>query len=238
MNNPPLISCVIPIKNRHHLIGETIQSIVAQTYSNWEMIIVDDHSDDIEDLKKIIADLADDRIRLVELGLNGAGVSAARNMGNMLAQGDYIAVMDSDDIAYPERFEQSMAAVNDTGAGIVYGDIDWWDADADKVWRRDATNSQYYSRPFDLNQLREVNYIPHMTVMYKRAIAYDFPYNSFLRRGEDWDMLLRAARYGVTIEYVGTVMGKVRRHEQSIIRQDLSEFDYDQMVKENNKKTD
>jgi hypothetical protein len=91
MNNQPLVSCIIPIKNRQHLIGDTIRSIIAQTYSNWEMIIIDDHSDDIDDLKRVIGEFNDERIKLVELNLNGSGVAAARNMGNMLARGDYIA---------------------------------------------------------------------------------------------------------------------------------------------------
>jgi hypothetical protein len=79
-----------------------------------------------------------------------------------------------------------------------------------------------------------LNYIPNVTVMYKRTIAHNFPYNSFLRRAEDWDMLLRAASYGVKIVFVNQAWVKVRRHDQSIIRQDMTEYDYDQMVKDSN----
>ena len=99
MNNSPLVSIIIPTYNRAHLIGETLESITAQTYTNWECIVVDDGS--IDNTLLILEDYSsrDKRFRLYkrpEDKLKGA--NACRNYGFELSVGDYIVFMDSDDL--------------------------------------------------------------------------------------------------------------------------------------------
>lgn len=97
----PLFSIIIPTYNRAHILPRTIASVLAQTYSNWECIIVDDGSTD--STKDLIASYSDTRIKYVYQ--HNAERSAARNNGIRHAQGKYICFLDSDDEYLPEHLE-------------------------------------------------------------------------------------------------------------------------------------
>jgi len=104
----PLISILMPTFNRASIIGETINSILEQTYSNWECIIVDDNSED--NTSEILQPyLKDKRIKLFikPLGVQ-KGANASRNYAFNLASGEYIYWFDSDDIIHPKTFELCM----------------------------------------------------------------------------------------------------------------------------------
>jgi glycosyltransferase involved in cell wall biosynthesis len=99
----PLISIIIPTYNRARLIGETFDSIIAQTYTNWECIIVDDGSSD--DTAQVIADYIkkDDRFHYYHRPIDRLkGANACRNYGYELSKGDYIKWFDSDDIMHTD----------------------------------------------------------------------------------------------------------------------------------------
>ena len=102
----PVVSVVMPVYNRERYVGAAIQSILDQTFTDFEFIIVDDGSSDGS--VDVIQNFDDPRIRLIILGEN-RGIGVARNTGNNAARGEYIAVMDSDDIALPQRLEKQVA---------------------------------------------------------------------------------------------------------------------------------
>ena len=104
--NSPLVSVVMPVYNRERYVGAAIESILAQTFTDFEFIIVDDGSTDHS--VDVIKRFPDPRIRLIQMPKN-QGISAARNAGNELARGEFIAVMDSDDIALPRRLEKEVS---------------------------------------------------------------------------------------------------------------------------------
>lgn len=109
-----MISIIIPIYNRAHLIEETIASIKAQTYTNWECIIVDDGSTDntVAITKKIIE--ADKRFQLVKRPPHlKKGPSSCRNYAITKIIGDYIQFFDSDDIMHPEHLKLKIEAIQD-----------------------------------------------------------------------------------------------------------------------------
>jgi len=99
--NSPLVSVIMPVFNRERFVGEAVQSILNQRYSNFELIIVDGGSKDksIEIIKNFNA--RDNRIKIFNQMTHG--IPSARNEGIRYAQGKYIAIMDSDDISLPER---------------------------------------------------------------------------------------------------------------------------------------
>ena len=99
-----LVSIITPAYNSEKYIAETIESVLNQTYKNWEMIIIDDCSTD--KTSKLVNDyiLADSRIKLVSLNKNG-GVSNARNIGLSKARGAFVAFLDSDDIWVKNKLE-------------------------------------------------------------------------------------------------------------------------------------
>jgi glycosyltransferase involved in cell wall biosynthesis len=102
MGEQPLVSVVIPSYNRAHSIGQTLDSLVAQTHRNWEAIVVDDGSRD-QTRQVVEPYLRYHPVRYVYQ--TNHGVSWARNRGMALATGDYIALLDSDDIWHPWKLE-------------------------------------------------------------------------------------------------------------------------------------
>jgi glycosyltransferase involved in cell wall biosynthesis len=118
MNNS-LVSVIIPTYNRAHLISETLDSILAQTYTNWECVVVDDGSTDNTNevltryLKK------DDRFRYL-INDRTKGAQGARNTGVLNAKGDFIQFFDSDDIMYPNHLKAKIDAfIQNTSLDIV-----------------------------------------------------------------------------------------------------------------------
>ena len=99
------ISVVTSVYNCEKYIKETIQSVIDQTYTDWEYIIIDDCSRD--NSAKIIQSIQDDRIRFIKNETN-QGQCANLNKGIKLARGEYIARLDHDDICYPDRFVKQL----------------------------------------------------------------------------------------------------------------------------------
>ncbi|MFO7258616.1 MAG: glycosyltransferase family 2 protein [Bacteroidota bacterium] len=98
----PLVSIIMPTYNRAHLIGETIQSVIDQTYTNWELLVIDDGSED--GTEAVVTGFADSRILYDKLDHTGY-IGKARNHGIKKSRGEYIAFLDSDDLWRPDKLE-------------------------------------------------------------------------------------------------------------------------------------
>ncbi|UBZ07455.1 glycosyltransferase [Salegentibacter mishustinae] len=108
----PLVSIIIPTYNRAHLIGETLESILAQTYTNWECIVVDDGSTDYTDELLEFYRKKDHRIQFHHRPPNRRkGANACRNYGYELSQGDYIQWFDSDDVMFINHLEALLSVL-------------------------------------------------------------------------------------------------------------------------------
>jgi glycosyltransferase involved in cell wall biosynthesis len=101
----PLISVIIPTYNRAGCIKRAVNSVLAQTYTNLEVIVVDDGSED--NTESVVASMPDGRVRYVRQDAN-RGAAAARNAGVRYAEGELIAFQDSDDYWYPDKLEKQM----------------------------------------------------------------------------------------------------------------------------------
>ena len=102
---PALVTVAMPVYNAGKYLRLSVLSIVKQTFTNWELLIIDDGSTD--DALKDIADIKDARIRIFRDGTN-KGLAARLNEAVNLAQGYYFARMDQDDVSYPERFARQI----------------------------------------------------------------------------------------------------------------------------------
>lgn len=121
-NEKPIVSVILPTYNRAHLVGRAINSVLNQTYQDFEIIVVDDGSTD--DTKEVINSFTDTRIRYIKHQQNKGG-SAARNTGIKLANGKYIAFQDSDDEWLPQKLEIQVEAFSTASSevGVVYTDM-------------------------------------------------------------------------------------------------------------------
>jgi teichuronic acid biosynthesis glycosyltransferase TuaG len=115
----PRVSIITPAYNAAAHIGETIASVQAQTFEDWEMLIADDASSD--DTCAVVAGFAaqDSRLTLIRQAENG-GPAVARNAALAEARGRYICFLDSDDLWLPEKLERQLAFMAETGAAVGY----------------------------------------------------------------------------------------------------------------------
>lgn len=117
MQDSGFVSIITPTFNCGHLIAETIRSVQAQTYTRWEMIIVDDCSSD--NTRDIVTQFKDDRIKYHCLEHN-SGAAVARNTALKMARGRWIAFLDSDDLWMPEKLEQQIKFMVQNGYVFSY----------------------------------------------------------------------------------------------------------------------
>lgn len=117
--NSKLVSIITPMYKGAAFVGETIESVLKQTYTDWEMIIVDDCSPDDGAGIRVVKQYMDPRIKLVESKVN-KGSSGARNTALRMAQGRYIAFLDSDDLWHPDFLERQLAFMSEKDAGLVF----------------------------------------------------------------------------------------------------------------------
>ena len=119
METQPLISVIMPCYNMERFIGESIRSVMQQSYENWEMLIVDDAS--VDRTAECIQDLCrqDNRIRF-EVKAKHSGIADSRNRCIAMAQGRYYAFLDADDIWYPNKLEQQLDFMTEKNIGFCY----------------------------------------------------------------------------------------------------------------------
>jgi glycosyltransferase involved in cell wall biosynthesis len=129
MSSKPSISVIIIFLNEERFIREAIESVFAQTYDNWELLLVDDGStDDSTQIALNYAEQYPGKVRYLEHpGHQNLGMSASRNLGIRYAEGEYIAFLDADDVWLPHKLEEQMAILDShPDAGAVYGTTQYW----------------------------------------------------------------------------------------------------------------
>jgi len=125
----PLVSVIVPFLNAMAFLHETVESVFAQTFSNWELILVDDGSTDASSQLAIdYSKKSSGRIRYLQHeGHQNQGASASRNLGFRHARGRYISFLDSDDVLLPHKLERQVAILEaQPDAGMVYGLSQYW----------------------------------------------------------------------------------------------------------------
>ncbi|UGB30594.1 glycosyltransferase family 2 protein [Metabacillus sp. B2-18] len=130
----PLVSIITPSYNSTKFIPATIESVLSQTYQNWEMLIVDDCSKD--ESRKVIREYTekDDRIKLIELTEN-SGAAVARNTAIKAAKGKYVAFLDSDDLWVPTKLEKQIEFMEINDYTFTYSKYQLMDVDGNKLDR-------------------------------------------------------------------------------------------------------
>jgi Glycosyl transferase family 2 len=191
----PLISVVVPTYNRGRLLLETIHSVLAQSYRDYELIVVDDGSED--ETESLLAPYRS-RLRLVRQA--NAGVASARNLGWRHSQGQLICFLDSDDLWLPRKLEKQVAfAQAHPQYGLIATEIAPFDADGPRP-ERCRRNMYPIRNGYVLEQLLFSNWLQTSTVMIRRealerAGGFDEDVGSF---GEDWLLWMKiAAQYPV-----------------------------------------
>ena len=191
-NDNELVSIIMPVYNGAQTICEGIDSVLAQTYVRWELIIIDDCSTD--DTKKVVASYQDKRIRYWRQSKN-LGVAMARNKGICMAYGRYIAFLDSDDLWLPEKLAHQLAFMSLNNYGFTYTEYRHF-TESSNIVGKIIKVPDYV----DYQELLKGNVIGCLTVMLDRYIFPEIKMSA--ERHEDyitWLNLLQAGKkaYGL-----------------------------------------
>jgi glycosyltransferase involved in cell wall biosynthesis len=205
-----LVSIVMPAYNRAHLIGETIQSVLDQSYSNWELIIIDDGSTD--DSRTIINEFNDQRIQYYAIEHYGI-LGKVRNVGMNYSKGSYIAFLDSDDLWLPHKLVFQLALFKKyPQASFAFGHGEQFGSGAIPPPELETLFVGNVFYPILLKE-RFVFYVP--TIIFKKAILEKIiAIDESLLSGGDIDFFLRMAHVYEGI-FSNEIVVKIRKHEQS-----------------------
>lgn len=200
------VSVIIPTYNRAHCLGRAISSVVAQTYTNWELIIVDNNSTD--DTDEVVRTYRDERIKLLKIENDGI-IASSRNMGIDVASGEYVAFLDSDDWWFPDKLRLSVNQLQ-FGADIVYHDMYQVSALPPKLrhWKRAKTRA--LTKPVFPDLLFGGNAIVNSSVVVKIDLMRKikgFAENSSLVAVEDYDAWLRLAQHTDSFVRIPKLLG-------------------------------
>jgi glycosyltransferase involved in cell wall biosynthesis len=192
----PLVSVILPAYNAAGFIGETLDSVLAQTLSSLEVLVIDDGSQD--DTNAIVDRLAREESRVRVVHQENAGVGAARNAGIRSARGTYIAPIDADDLWSPHKLEKQVARMEECGdeTGMVY----CWSDLIDGTGRSVGASRPYRIEGRITRALIVRNILANASVPLFRAKALS-DVGGYLTRDqqggaqgcEDWDLALRVA---------------------------------------------
>jgi len=129
MNNPPTVSVIVIFYNAERFIEEAVESVLAQTFGDWELLLADDGSTDgSSEIAKRYAAARPEKVRYLEHEAHrNRGMSATRNLGVAHARGRYLAFLDADDVWLPQKLEQQVAILDaHPEAALVYGVMRYW----------------------------------------------------------------------------------------------------------------
>lgn len=192
LRHKPRISVIMAVYNCEDYVGMAIESVQAQTFEDWELICVDDASTD--DSAEVVERYAasDPRIKLIRQPSN-RGPAPARNTAIAAAQGEFVAVLDSDDLAPPNRFEVSLEAFSQTpDLGLVGGRYYIIGPSGD-IYER-VERPRLDDEQFKTNLKQHTMPVPHSSCMIRRELLASVGgYDERLPAAQDFDMVLRVS---------------------------------------------
>lgn len=191
----PTVTIVTPSYNAENLIGRTIESVLDQSFQDWELLVIDDCSKD--GTRDVVAAYAgrDSRIRLIALAKNNGAPAAPRNIGVREARGHWIAFLDADDIWHPQKLAlQLEAAIANSGDFICSQMKDF--SDDETLSFTPVVNAPVEAISFARQRIK--GRIPTSSVLVARELMLTFPFNEDIRYKavEDYHCWLRILESG------------------------------------------
>ncbi|MCX6077382.1 MAG: glycosyltransferase [Campylobacterales bacterium] len=216
--NQPLVTVITPLYNAEKYIAQTIESVLNQTYINWEMIIVDDCSTDVS--RKIVKtyEKEDNRVILLESSINFGGPAKPRNRGLENAKGEYVAFLDADDVWLPEKLEKQLDFIRSTNADIVHTLANV--IDENSIHQGFLNGHRVYNKLKYLFNEKSVlyytNFININSVLMKTNQQIKFSEDKNLVALEDWNYWIDNLYSGLTVKLLEERLLNYRVHSASI----------------------
>jgi glycosyltransferase involved in cell wall biosynthesis len=203
-----MVSVIIPTFNQAELLQKALQSVINQTFQDWEAIVIDNHSQD--NTKEIVESMNDSRIRYLLFSNQGI-IASSRNLGINIAYGDYIAFLDSDDLWYPLKLSTCLDYLKQGADAACHGTWIRKDGVLDKKF----IPANPYHNLYKTLLLKGNSTIATSTVVLKKQCLKQFGVfseNPAMVMAEDYDLWLRLAKNNVRWIIIPKILGEYTVH--------------------------
>ena len=206
----PRVSVIVPCYNTANFVSATLESVFAQTYTDYEIIVVNDGSPDTVELERVLAPWAD---RIVYVKTTNQGLAGARNNGIRVSKGELIALLDSDDLWEPNYLDVQVRKLDENpSADVVYPNALIFGAEPEARSHFIASTGEV-----TFTSLIQETCVVMVSVLARRsALERAGLFDSSLRSCEDFDMWLRCIKSGSRIIYHDQVLVCYRRRKGSL----------------------
>jgi glycosyltransferase involved in cell wall biosynthesis len=201
----PLVSIIIPTYNRAEDLKRALQSVFDQTFTDWEVLVVDNHS--IDETDSLIKSFSDPKLKLFKIHNEGI-IAASRNLGLKHALGEYIAFLDSDDWWLPKKLEESIKYINQ-GAEVVYHDL-FIMAKSDQRFKWRRIRARKLKKPVFFDLIRNGNTLYNSSVVVKKKLLHaikGLSEDKDMVGSEDYDAWLRISQVSENFQKIPKALG-------------------------------
>lgn len=223
MGDNRLVSVIMPAYNSAAFISESIQSVIQQTYANWELIIVDDASTDAT--RKIIEShsISEHRIRSFYNATN-KGTDYSRNKAINAAKGAFIAFLDADDLWKPEKLEKQLKVLSKDNVAACFSSYELMSE------KGELLNQKIQALPvLSYDRLLKANYVGNLTGIYNANLLGKI-YCPEIRKRQDWALWLKVIEEGGPMEGIPEALAVYRLRNNSISTNKLEMLKYNYKV--------
>lgn len=214
-----MVSVIMPAYNSEAFIAEAIESVISQTYSNWQLLIIDDASSDSTHKIASSFSVKDRRIQLIKNSTN-QGTYISRNKGIKRASGNFIAFLDSDDLWKPEKLEKQLEFIFKENLAACYSSYELM------TEKGEMLNKKVNALPeLTYQKLLKANYVGNLTGIYDTAKLGKIFCHPIKKR-QDWVLWLEVIKKGGAIKSVQDSLAIYRIRKNSLSRNKLEMLKY------------
>lgn len=211
-----IVSVIMPAYNAAVFIADSIDSVSAQTYSNWELIVIDDGSTDAT--RDIVCREAARDNRIIYLHQENGRQAKARNLGLLHARGELVAFLDSDDLWLKDKLEIMVSEFREGDQDLLFSESYLFeerfqpDGEQHPNEKRMGVIAREYSGYDGLSEFLEINRIPILTVLCRTSILKSLLFNENAAPAEDYDLWLRMLIGGYKFRAIAVPLAAYRLH--------------------------
>lgn len=211
-SSAPKISVLVPLYNTpEKYLRDMIESVVNQTYQNWELCLADASSEEFKNVGEIVREYAskDSRVVYEKLKKN-AGIADNTNACIRMATGDYLALFDHDDMLHPSALYECAKVIDEKQADFIYTDEATFDGE-----ELDNITTYHFKPDFSVDNLRGVNYICHLSVFRASLIEVVGMFQKEYDGSQDHDMIMRLTDAAKMVCHIPKILYFWRCHQMS-----------------------
>ena len=209
-----IVSIVIPVYNQEKYLKQTLDSVLKQTYSTWECILINDGSSD--DSVNIINKYASQDNRFIFINSENKGVSNARNLGLQQAKGDYILFLDGDDLIHPEKLQRAISNFQkNEDLSIIFNTTNYFQGTIENTLYPLKIEAELLNFSDLVLYWGEKIIIPIHSAILKKSLFEDISFDCELTAQEDWLVWLRLFQKKPKVLVLDAVLSYYRKHHES-----------------------